>query len=334
MAPWVERPTLDIDLDQPIDERFANIPQEAIEAGAELLAAIRAAIPDKARWLAPLVRLRTLNRFHGEMTAMARLAHADPRDVVLANICYDLLVATIGCSTVALASPGGPVVARNMDWWPEDILARASYLIRCSRRGEMQFVSASWPGASGVVTGMSRHGFAVVLNAVIGPERFSRLGYPVLLHLRRVLEDATSFDAALDQLSRQRLVTSALFTLVGSENRQRVVIERTPTRFALRWAQDDKPLFATNDYRLLFKPQAQAGPEIYQTTCNRYEALCEFFADWRPDREVEDTGLLYILTDARVIQDITAQHITMRPRMQEMHLYVPSRLVGPSLYPG
>src|SRR5207237_1931878 len=118
------------------------------------------------------------------------------------------------------------------DWWPEDLLAQSSYLVRCSRRGEFAFANAGWPGAIGVVTGLSARGFAVVLNAVIGPEGIRKTGYPVLLHLRRVLEDARDFDDALRLLSEQTLAAPALFTLAGRDNAQRVVLERTPTRHA------------------------------------------------------------------------------------------------------
>ena len=126
---------------------------------------------------------------------------------MLANISYDLVLAYFGCSTVALPTPSGPVVARNMDWWPEDILAQCSYLIRCFRGSTFHFANAGWPGAIGVVTGLSARGFAVVLNAVLSPEGICKTGYPVLLHLRRVLEDAPSFEAdslALDDFAGAR----------------------------------------------------------------------------------------------------------------------------------
>jgi hypothetical protein len=214
-----------------------------------------------------------------------------------------------------------------MDWWPEDVLAQCSYLIRFSRGGTFQFANAGWPGAIGVVTGLSARGFAVVLNAVLSPEGMSKTGYPVLLHLRRVLEDAASFEAALRMLAEQRLAAPALFTLVGSRNEERVVVERTPTRHALRWAERDAPLVATNDYRQLAAPSAGTGMEIYETTCHRYEALTRFFACHRPDREVEDAALLYVLSDPDVIQGITAQHIILRPRQGTVRLFVPRRLL-------
>jgi hypothetical protein len=328
MVPWVERPTLDIDLAEPPSRRFAAIPTEAFALGRRLLDAVLREVPRGVRLAADWVRLRTGGRFQAEAVSLARQVNAGWRDVMLANISYDLVLASLGCSTVALPTPGGPVVARNMDWWPEDLLARASYLVRCRRAGALQFANAGWPGAIGVVTGLSARGFAVVLNAVLSPEGVRKTGYPVLLHLRRVLEDARDFDDALQMLCRQTLAAPALVTLAGTRNEQRVVVERTPTRHALRWPRGGEPLVATNDYRLLDRPQTHAGPEIYQTTCSRHDALCRFFAGHRPDHEVEDAALLYILADPTVIQGITAQHIILRPRTREVRLFVPRRLLG------
>lgn len=326
MVPWVECPTLDLDLSRSLAEQ--TIPPEAVKAARNLLAAIKAMIPPAARMLAPLARVRTWNRFHAEVVAMSRLAGADWRDIMLANLSYDLVLASFGCSTIALPTRDGPVLARNMDWWPEDLLARASYLIRYSRAGSLCFASAGWPGSVGIVSGMSARGFAVVLNAVSCDEPWAKTGYPVLLHLRRVVEDAADFSSALDMLAHQRLTTSALFTLVGRDNDQRMVIERTPTRHALRRpAHEQEPLFATNDYRLLFRPEVRSGPEIYQTTCHRYEALEQFFSGWSATRLATDAELLYVLSDANVIQGITSQHILMRPRSQEIQMFVPRRVL-------
>src|SRR5205823_1995423 len=154
-----------------------------------LLVAVMREIPPAARALAYAVRLRTLGRLQAEARALAARIGADWCDVVLANVSYDLLLASLGCSTVVLPTPAGPVLARNMDWWPEDVLARSSYLIHCTRHGQPAFSQAGWPGSIGVVTGLSARGFVVALNAVLCPERTCKTGYPVLLHLRRVLED-------------------------------------------------------------------------------------------------------------------------------------------------
>src|ERR1700732_1780780 len=135
MIPWISRPTLDIDLDRPAAE--IAIPQEAVTAARRLLVSIKEQIPPRAHVLAQLARLRTCNRFQREIVAMARLAEVDWRLLMLANLSYDLVLASLGCSTIALPTAQGPVLARNMDWWPEDLLARASYLVRFRRNGKL-----------------------------------------------------------------------------------------------------------------------------------------------------------------------------------------------------
>jgi hypothetical protein len=327
VTPWVERSTIDLALDGPPNDRLAGVPGEVITAVNRLLDFIRSEMPPTAQRLVRLLNWRTMWRFHREARDVARFAGVDWREVLLANLVYDFVVSQLGCSTIALPTPHGPVLARNMDFWPEDLLAQASYLVRYTRCGKVVFVQAGWPGAIGIVSGQSSRGFAVVLNAVASPEKLNLLGYPVLLQLRRVVEDARDFDQALALLANKTLATSALFTLVGTENRQRVVIERSPRHHALRWPTGDEPLVTTNDFRLMYQPTEQSGHRLYESTCHRYDALCHSFAGHRPEQDVDDTRLLYVLSDPSVIQTITAQHVIFRPRRDESRLFVPRRLL-------
>lgn len=327
-TPWIEAPSYDLDLDLPMQKRIASVPDDAIKRGRALLDGVMAEIPAEARLLADAARLRTANRFHDEMTAIAKQVGRDWRTVMLANLSYDLMISFIGCSTIVLPTPEGPVIARNMDWWPEHLLARSSYLVRHVRDGKLILANAGWPGATGVVTGLSGAGFAVVLNAVMSARDNRRwTGYPVLLHIRRVLEDAPGFDVAVEMLAGQKLFTCGLLTIAGTENHQRVVIERTAGRSAIRRPNGDEPLVTTNDFRLMFKPRASSEAEIYETTCQRYDHLCKFFGGHKPTDQATDEQLLYALTDPEVIQGITAQHVIMRPRSQDIRLLVPRRLI-------
>ncbi len=327
MQTWVECPQLEIDLDLPHDQRYRAIPPEASRCGHELLACIMSEVPAAARTLADAVRLRTANRFHREACALARVTGDDWRSVILANIAYDLVLSTYGCSTVALATPDGPVVARNMDWWPEDVLARTSYLIRARRGGELAFANAGWPGAIGAVSALSARGFAVVLNAVTCSEGINRTGYPVLLHIRRVIEDAAGFDEAVRMLSDARLAASCLLTVVGTTNEQRVIIERTPRLAVHRRADGNRPLMATNHYRALESEISAERSDAGSGACPRYEALIGRFGGAAELTDYTDEELLTVLTDPAVIQEITAQHVIVRPSRGEIRLFVPARLV-------
>jgi len=327
MPAWTERPELQLNCTWPPAERYAGIGSDVIERGRDLLDAIMREVPRAALPLADGVRIRTVGRFHDEACAIADLVDTDWRSVIIANISYDLAVATMGCSTVALPTCEGPVLARNMDWWPEHLLARASYLIRHLDGDDAKLVHAGWPGSIGVVSGLSRRGFAVVLNAVTSNERPQLSGYPVMLFIRQVLDDADSFEQAVNMLAEQRLVCSCLLSVVGTRNFERVVIERTATQSAQRWGLDDKPLVATNDYRKLMRPRTSESSELYQTTCTRFDHLSAFFAEPTVERTVDDDELLYRVTDPHIMQTITAQHVIIRPRAGSVRLFVPRALL-------
>lgn len=325
MIPWIECPSLDLELDVSPEERVRAVPDELLERSRQLLAAVQAEISGGQRWLADAVHLRTGYRFLEEMKANANQLGVDWRDLTLANLSYELVVGMFACSTIALPTATGPVLARNMDFWPEKWLARASTLIRFTRGGELAFVNAGWPGAVGIVSGLSARGFAVALNAVGGGS--DMLGYPVLLHLRRVLEEAPDFDAAVDWLASERLTAGALFTVVGTENPQRVVVERKPSAFVLRRPVGDESLVTTNDYRLLNVSEHGSVPMLMQTSCSRFDTLSQLFAKHRATESVTDSQLLYALTDPRIRQTITAQHMIFRPREKFVRLFAPRDLV-------
>jgi len=325
MAPWQESPSIEFNLSKPHAERFADLPADAIEKGRMLLQAVMHDVPEMARMAIPLVQQRTGDRYQAEVEALGAAFDIDWRDIMLANISYDLTIGVLGCSTVALPTPDGPVVARNMDWFPERPLAQASYLLHYHRNGEPAFANAGWPGSIGAVTGMSERGFGIVLNAVISPEKSRTDGYPVMLYIRHVLEQAASYEQALEMLTHEVLAASALITVVGTENDQRAVVERSPSRHAVRHATGDTPLVATNDYRKLYATTTHDSNEIYQTTCSRYDEIHNFFSGHKQEDEVSDDKLLYLLSSENVIQSITAQHIIMRPAGKYIRLLNPRR---------
>lgn len=287
-----------------------------------LLGAVLEEFPSGVASIADAVRIRTRGRFHEELVDSAERVGRSWRALMLANVSYDLAMVTLGCSTMALAGPSGPVLARNLDWWPERELIEAAESRRTSRGGFM----ATWPGFCGVVTGMSDRGFAFALNAVSCRERARLTGYPVLLFLRTVFEDARDFDDALARMTRQRIAAPALFSLVGTRNEERAIIERTPTRAVVRRPQGNEPLIATNDYRALQLSGAsqEAEHSLYTSACGRFDALTQRASACAQAEVDRDGALLELLRDPRVLQGITVQQVVMRPAQQIANAWVPA----------
>jgi hypothetical protein len=236
----------------------------------------------------------------------AQALGADPLDLMLATLSYDLMMGLYGCSTVVLATARGPVAARNMDWSPTGLIARASCVAPTAHG-----LSAGFVGAPGVVTGLSHRGFCVILNAV-GCDRLEPAGCPVLLFLRRLIDEARDFDEAVRLATATPLLSSALLTLAGTRNDQRVVVERSPRRAAVRRPEGERPLVTTNHYVAL----ADDGD-----CCERFRFLARRAAELiSPD----DETLLELLQQPPLFNAVTAQHVVMHPASGRMRMWVPT----------
>ncbi len=233
----------------------------------------------------------------------ADLIGVKPVEVFAANLCYDILMGmrVMGCSTLALSGKDGPTLARNMDWFPAEKIAKASCLV-----SEDYGMNAGFVGMIGSVTGLSKNGFCVCLNAAFGGSDLA--GYPVLLFLRHVLDTAKSFDEALAMVESERLMSGGIITVVGTKNAERAVVERSPTQATVRRAKGDEPLMATNHFRDLAKPEV----------CPRYEYLAQ---------NAGKLPAMEMLTSRHVLQEITAQHVVFCPAKQTAEMFVPSHLL-------
>ena len=335
--PWVDAPIVEVNADLPLDQMLSVVDAELVTKGLTLLAAIRDEIPAIARSLADAVRLRTKGRFQDMAEAIAAMGDdISWRDVMLANIAYDLKVNFVGCTTVALPGPKGPVLARNMDYEPEALLAQTSCLVRfLDDDGNLIWDNHAWPGSIGCCTGMrggARGGeaFAIALNSVLCPnkrEKSDPTGYPVMLEITRVIEDCHTFEEAVEALSGDRLTAACLLMVVGERNDQRVIIERTAKRAHVRRAVGDEPLVMTNHYHELFEPRTSTINDLYETTLVREQAMLDEYKDGITDEHLTDDGLLSLLSREGIVHRLTAQQTIHRPAERRSRMVVPRRLL-------
>ncbi|MCI4677557.1 hypothetical protein K9U39_18850 [Rhodoblastus acidophilus] len=146
-----------------------------------------------------------------------------------------------GCTSGAAEDPGhgGPTLLRTLDW-PFDGLGRA--LVATRRQGVAgSYVSLTWPGYAGVLTGFAPGRFAAAINQPPLPGPFGKaLGWPLARwrvgasretppsHLLRLAFDTCeNFDAAVALLRQTPICIPAIFTLAGAKPGETVVIERT-----------------------------------------------------------------------------------------------------------
>ena len=230
-----------------------------------------------------------------------------------------VLSSAVGCTAFAVDAPDGVLHARNLDWWTANsALARCTVTARFVNGAAGDFTTVGWPGFIGVFSGIAPGRFAVTLNAALSMEQ-SQLATPVVLLIRTVFEEAPTFDEALAILSETRLPCDCLLLLTGVRAGELVVIERTPSRYALRQAKDGY-VCVTNGYQELDAGVGSARLELLATWCQRFERVQTLISHERPH---DPEQCFRYLSDPQVRMNMTVQQMVFRAATGEHWIRVP-----------
>lgn len=239
--------------------------------------------------------------FKDEFDSYSKQLGIDPIEVVMANISYDLTMATMGCTTIVGETEGKHWIGRNMDWFSPELVKKTTHIKECKNSKSVAVM-----GQVGVVTGLSDKKFALILNAL--PGFFELTGKPVLLALREILENATSFEDAERMILETNFMASGLVTLVG-ENKDQLSVYELDFNENIRKIRAQKrqhfmeyPVVVTNN----------AGKD--QNFCSR------FLASKKDNPSFEN--VMDTLQSNSVKQDITAQTILIDFRNNSLEVFV------------
>jgi hypothetical protein len=320
---------IDIDLTLPPARRWEGLSRYRAEARALLGFYVRdlGGLEPFAPILASYRDAFVDPEYADEMRGVARVLDAPEDEVVLGNLYYDAMklvlgAGGLGCTAFAVDTPSGPIHARNLDWWTADGLLASETLVANFRRGggEPHYRTVGWPGFLGCFTGIAPGRFCVTLNAVLSDDP-PELAAPISLVLRRVLETAPTFERAVARLRDTPVASDALLLVSGTRRGEMVVIERSPTRAAVRTAEKGLVL-ATNDYRALASaPGARvaSGSELVATSCARYDRAAALARSGAPSPE----RCLEILRDSKVRMGITVQHVVLSAATGALRVELP-----------
>lgn len=244
-----------------------------------------------------------------EIESLARQLEEPAARVLLCNAYDDLLKSRFGCTAFAVDTEQGPLHARNLDWWTENrLLADNTMIARFVGAPAGEFVTVGWPGFVGAFSGMAPGRFAITLNAVFSGEP-TQLATPVVFLIRSVLEEAASFAEAVERLSGAPIPSDCLLLVTGARTGEMVVIERTPTRHALRGPEGAGVLCATNDYLSMAHEAGEPKNELEASSCSRYDRISQLLNTASPTPEECFT----FLSDPEIVMDITVQQMVFRP---------------------
>jgi tetratricopeptide (TPR) repeat protein len=159
------------------------------------------------------------------------------------------LVTRAGCTAFGAwggaTANGHLITGRNFDWEAAEVFSRDRVVMMCEPDHGIPFISLSWAGMAGVVSGMNRAGVSVTVNGA--PSSLpSQTATPVAMVARDILEKAHDLDEALAILRDAKVFVSTLWLVGSRADGKFVVVEKTPDLTQVREPAGDSIVCANH----------------------------------------------------------------------------------------
>ena len=161
-------------------------------------------------------------------------------------------LALVGCSSFAAwgdhTADGKMIIGRNFDFYVGDAFAENKIIAFVDPDEGHKFMSVTWGGFIGVLSGMNNQGLTVTINA--GKSDFPLVAKtPISLVTREILQYASTIDEAV-AIAKKREVFVSESIFIGSANDGRAaVIEVSPNNFGVYEVKNSNQLICANHFQ-------------------------------------------------------------------------------------
>lgn len=189
-------------------------------------------------------------------------------------------LAMVGCTSLAVwnenTEDGDMLIGRNFDFYVGDEFAQNKLIEFVEPEDGIPYMSVSWPGMIGVVSGMNKEGITVTINA--GKSKIPLTAKtPISLVTREILQYAKTIEEAI-AIAKKRNVFVSESILVGSaHDKNAVIIEVSPKNFGVYRVQNTSRVLCTNHFQSeAYKDDEKNQKQIEEShSAYRYEKLQE-----------------------------------------------------------
>lgn len=161
-------------------------------------------------------------------------------------------LALVGCSSLAVwgehSEDGGLLIGRNFDFYAGDEFAENKIIAFVKPNQGHAFMSVTWGGMTGVVSGMNQEGLTVTLNA--GKSAIPlKAKTPISVVAREILQYAATIEEAI-AIAKKKEVFVSESILVGSAHDQKaVIIEIAPKNFGVYDMPNVSSIICSNHFQ-------------------------------------------------------------------------------------
>ncbi|QWA40832.1 acyl-CoA--6-aminopenicillanic acid acyl-transferase [Chryseobacterium sp. ZHDP1] len=205
----------------------------------------------------------------------------------------------VGCTSLAVwnenTEDGDLLIGRNFDFYVGDDFAKNKIIEFVQPEDGIPYLSVTWAGMIGVVSGMNKEGITVTINA--GKSKIPLTAKtPISLVTREILQYARTIDEAI-AIAKKRKVFVSESILVGSANdKNAVIIEVSPDNFGVYKVKNTSRVLCTNHFQSeAYKNDKRNLEHIAESHSEyRYEKLQEFLAE---NKKLNPEKMAVILRD-------------------------------------
>ncbi|MDO6596013.1 C45 family peptidase [Oceanihabitans sp. 2_MG-2023] len=201
----------------------------------------------------------------------------------------------VGCSSFAAwgnkTEDGQLLIGRNLDFYAGDDFAKNKIVAFVNPTEGYKFMSVTWPGMIGVVSGMNEHGLTVTINA--GKSKIPWIAKtPISILNREILQYASTIDEAIAIAKKRQVFVSESIFVGSAKDKKAITIEVSPKNFGVYQVENTNQLICTNHFQ----------SDAYAEDKNNIKAIAESHSAYRYERMEE----LLAATEKLNVQDAVA----------------------------
>jgi hypothetical protein len=192
-------------------------------------------------------------------------------------------LALVGCTSFAVwgdkSEDGNLLIARNFDFYMSDEFAKEKVISFIQPEKGYKFMSVSWAGMIGVMSGMNDQGLTVTINAGKSDIPFIAKT-PISLVAREIVQYASNIEEAI-KIAKQKEVFVSESIMVGSINDNKaILIEISPDKFDVYNIENSTQLICSNHFQ----------SDIYKSDKKNIKHIEQSHSKYRFDRMEELLG--------------------------------------------
>ena len=158
----------------------------------------------------------------------------------------------VGCSSLAVwgdKTPDGKLlIGRNLDFYVGDDFAQNKLISFVKPSSGIPFMSVSWAGMIGVVSGMNYEGLTVTINASKSDIPF-KAKTPISLLCREILQYASTLEEAVEIAKKRSVFVSENILVASAKDKKAIIIEISPRKIDVFESPNYDNLICTNHFQ-------------------------------------------------------------------------------------